>query len=182
MPWYCRVGLRLSRLRPGGGIVSAWPHKARRGRFRRPITQKTFGKLRQRRRRTRSERFDEIWRDEDEQLRICLVRAAGTEQVPDDWQIADPGKFGNLFCYTIIDETGNGETFAFVQFDFGFRSTRAYRRNQKTLNREGVREIERADFGLHLEMNQTIRFHCRGEIQPHAEWPELDRHYRCRGG
>ena len=43
---------------------------------------------------------------------------------------------------------------------------------------EGIGEIQRADFRLHVQVNQAARQQCGREIQPHAEFLELNRDSR----
>src|SRR5437868_12651885 len=92
----------------------------------------------------------------------------------DDRHIANTGNLADDVRDTIIDQAGDRETLAFVQINLGFRAPRTDRRNEKTLNREGIRKIERADFRPHLQMNQPIRLDGRSKQKPDRKSTRLN--------
>ena len=55
-----------------------------------------------------------------------------------DRHVADSGKLADNLNDTIIDESRDCETFTFTQLDLGLCSSRAYGRNEESLNLEGI--------------------------------------------
>src|SRR6516225_8665931 len=98
--------------------------------------------------------------------------------MPQNWKVGESGNLVDDLRYAVVDQARDGETLTLTEVHFRFRLARADRWYDKTLNREPLREIKLTDFGLDLEVNQSIRLDRRREVQFHAERAELNRDYR----
>src|SRR5947209_9490273 len=57
----------------------------------------------------RAQRFDEMRRDHHKKFRICLFGGTAAEQLPQNWNVAEAGKFVNSLNHPVVDQPGNGE-------------------------------------------------------------------------
>jgi len=92
--------------------------------------------------------------------------------------LPSPGILLIVSWTAIVDQPGDGETLSVAQIDLRFRAARADRGNQKSLDRQRIRVVERTDFWMHLEVDHPIRLYGRREIESHTELAELDRDHR----
>src|SRR5207237_704046 len=117
----------------------------------------------------------DLRRDHDDELGLVLLIRAAAEQIPEDRNVADAGDLLHRAVQRVVHQTGNRERLPILQFDFGFRAARRQRRHAEPIERDRVAEIERADLGTDLEVDEIAAKHRRREVQPHAEFLEHDR-------
>src|SRR5262245_45607087 len=92
----------------------------------------------------------------------------------EDRHISDTGYLVHHLAHAIINQAGNREALPFAEVDLRLGSTRTDRRNEESLNRERIREIERADFRLHFEVDHSIGIDGWCKHQPHTKRTKLD--------
>src|SRR5581483_6942646 len=117
---------------------------------------------------------DAFRRDQHHQFRLALLLAGGLKKVTDDRDVAESR---NLICqigHAVIHETGDDEALSILHFELGVCFTRAQGGNHKAGNGEGVGEIQRAYFGLYMQMNVAVGHDLGREFQLHAEFLELN--------
>ena len=73
-----------------------------------------------------------------------------------------PGIFRELLGDAVVHQAGDRETLPILQIHFGFDAARRKSGNHEALESESIREIERADFRLDLQMNQAVRRSASG--------------------
>src|SRR6266404_5097916 len=114
-------------------------------------------------------------------VRGLLARVAA-EQLSQNRNIAQAFHLVHDVGDAIVDQTGDGEALAIFEDNFRFRYARRNRRNQESLQGNGVGEIQRADFGFHFQVDRAGGS-CRGrEIKLHAEFLELHGDHRSDSG
>ena len=73
----------------------------------------------------------------------------------------------------VVHQSGDRERLPVLQLDFRLGAARRQRRHAEAVEHDGVREVERADLGPDLQVDQVAAEDRRREIQPHAELLEL---------
>ena len=86
-----------------------------------------------------------------------------------------PGIFCIAIGHRVVHQPGDRERLSVAQLDLGLGAARRERRHAEALERDRVGEVERADFGLDLEVDQVAAEHGRREVQADAELLEHDR-------
>ena len=87
-----------------------------------------------------------------------------------------PGIFAIVLGQGVVHQAGDRERLAVAQLDLGLGAARRERRHAEALEHDGVGEVERAHFGLDLQVDQVAAEHGRREAQADAELLERDRH------
>src|SRR5580765_2697569 len=112
--------------------------------------------------------------DDNEQFVFALVDVTALKQLAKDRDVANTRDFLELFGYPIVQQSGNGETLPIVELHFGFGAIGCDCGNDETLQSERVCEIQRANLGLDLQMNEPVWRQGGSEIQTNAKLFELD--------
>ena len=92
----------------------------------------------------------------------------------DDRKLAEDRYRRLIGLRRVVDESGDRERLAVAQLHFRLRTAHGQCRNPEALEQDAVVEVERADLGPHPQLDQ-VAGNSRREVQPHAEFPELDR-------
>ena len=102
-------------------------------------------------------RMNDMRRDHHHQLILALVQSVALEQLAENRNIADTRNLLKLLGHAVVHQPGDRETLSVGKTHFRLDAIRRQRRNHKALQCQRVGEIQRADFGLDLQVNQAIR-------------------------
>src|SRR5580704_3223761 len=113
-------------------------------------------------------------RDHDHQLVLALVQAAALEQLAEDRDVADTGYLLELLGDAIVHQTGDRVTLSVGKIHFGLEAIRCQSGDDEPLQSQSVCEIQRANLGLDLQVDQPIGSQSWREVQTHSELFELN--------
>ncbi len=105
----------------------------------------------------RRKRFDEVRRDDHQQLVGRFLGRAAAEELPQNRDISQAAHLGQRLRDAIIDQAGDGEALPILENYFCFRLALRERGNQEALQRHGIGKIERADFRRDLQIDAARR-------------------------
>src|SRR5207253_2628947 len=123
-------------------------------------------------------RIDDVGCYQYQQFGLALVDVSRPEQLAENGYIADPRNFIQLSLRSIIQEPGDSERLAILQFDIRFCPTRRDGWDCEPLYCQSIGEIQRAHLRGDMKPNRPIIRDVAGEIQFHTEGLELNRHSR----
>src|SRR5258708_4145894 len=139
--------------------------------------QKWLDRIRQLSLFVRREGTDEPRCYHHQQLIVGLGRGSAAEQLPQDWNVAEPFHLVDGLDDAIVDQTRACETLAVFQHHFRFSAPRGQWRNQETLQLHGVGEVQRTDLRPHLQIDGAAGGNGGREITLHTVWVALHRNH-----
>src|SRR3984885_13480422 len=114
-------------------------------------------------------------RHHDEQFVLALRHRPALKKLAQNRNVSDPGNFAELIRHAVIQQACDGKTLAIPQLHLRLHPIGGQCRNQEALDRQRIREIQRTDLRLHLQMNHPVSRQGGGEVQAHTEFFELNR-------
>src|SRR5262249_6350875 len=104
------------------------------------------------------------------------------EQFSENRNIAETFDLVQYVGDAIVDQSGDGETLAVLENNFGFGNARGNRGDQEALQRYSIGEIQGTHFGLDFEVNAALGSRGGSEIELHAKFLELHGNYGSNAG
>src|SRR6266702_856534 len=136
--------------------------------------KKLLRKSRLRWRRPRRRSLHQAGSHHDEQFRIRLVQCPAFEEVSKDRHVPENRDFHCDFRQPIIDQSGDGETLPVSQVHLSAHFAAGERRHCKSGDSQAVGKIQGTHFGRDFQPDDAVRHDLRQEIQPDAEFFELN--------
>ena len=106
------------------------------------------------------------------ELFFCRLRERNNR--PKNGMSPSPGILLSCSVTRLSSKSADGEALSGFQFDLGLHAARGESGNGGALERQAVREIERAYFGRHLQPDGSARRNGGREIDAHAELAKLN--------
>src|SRR5208337_1869242 len=108
------------------------------------------------------------------QFRVALLRALAPEKSAEDRDIAQARNLVRNVRDPVVDQAGDDEALAVLQFEFRFRLTGADGGDGGSGDRDRIREVQGAHFGGDMEVDAAVGLNDRGKFQVHAKLPKLN--------
>src|SRR5437899_10474757 len=94
---------------------------------------------------------------QDHELVVGLIQVLALEECPKDGNVTQAGNLGAGIGETVVHQSGDHEALAIFDLEFGLGAPGAERRYHKAGDGEAVGKVERADLGIHPQMDVAVR-------------------------
>ncbi len=103
------------------------------------------------------------------------MHAFAAEESAEDGDVAQSGDFVGDIGDAIVDQAGDDEALAILEFEFGFSFARAESGDGRTRNGDGIGEVEGTNLRGDVEVDAAVGLNDGRELEADSEFAKLNR-------